>query len=270
MLTIAIFLGGLVLGSFLNVCISRLHTQEEIVLSRSHCVSCKKNLKVLELIPLVSFLFLRGRCSNCKERISWQYPLVELGTAILVTLLFLKYQDLATALHFRKLFGLTQRTDQPLFLLPFRDLFFLAILMIIFVYDFLYYTILDKVTLPAIVIAFCLNLVLGFSVPRMLLTALLLVLFFTIQYVVSKGKWVGGGDIRLAFLLGVMLSWTSALDALLSAYIFGSLVCIILVLARVKKLSSMVPFGSFLAATAAYNILFGPVFVHWYLELLRV
>src|SRR3989338_4451208 len=219
---------GLVVGSFLNVVIFRMKHGRSFVKGRSMCASCQHALGALDLIPVVSFIFLRGRCRYCKARISFQYPLVEIATAMVFLIIYYKYQDLIGLWNIKRAFGLSAKTHQPLYLLPFRDGIFSALLLVIFIYDLRYYLILDKLVLPLIVFAFAINVALGFSPERMLVSAVAVAGFFALQFLLSKGKWVGGGDIRLGFLIGVMLSLPGSLDALFSAYIIGALVSVAL------------------------------------------
>src|SRR3989339_1660823 len=92
--SVFVFLFGAVVGSFLNVVILRLNTGQSIVSGRSKCFNCAKKLKWRELLPIISFVFLRGKCSACKAKISWQYPLVETITGIIFVLLFQQSQNI--------------------------------------------------------------------------------------------------------------------------------------------------------------------------------
>lgn len=253
---IIVFIFGLFIGSFLNVVVYRLHRQESFIKGFSKCLFCGHRLYTKDLVPLFSFLWLKGRCRYCKQRFSQQYFLVELVTALSFFLFYLRYLPdgllLASNLAIWQLwFGFTM----------------IAFLVIIFVYDFKYYLILDSVVLPAIILAFIFNLSLGAHFLNLLLAAVLASGFFLLQFVVSKGTWIGGGDIRLGFLMGAILGWPQVLTALFLAYIMGSIFSIGLLLGKKKHMSDKVPFGTFLSLATFITMLYGPALYNWYLSL---
>lgn len=245
MILFLVILLGLVVGSFLNVVIYRLHKGTGFLKSRSYCPHCQHTLGTWDLVPLFSFLFLRGKCRYCAKSISWQYPLVEAGTAICFALLY-------------GWLGLT-----PAF---FVYVIYTCFLIIIFVYDFRYYLILDVVSIPLMVIAAALSLfILDIPAWHLLLGGAIGGGFFLAQSVVSKGKWIGGGDIRLGAAMGLMLGWRQLLVALFFAYLLGSVIGICLVLFGKKKWQSQVPFGTFLSVATFATFLFGPGIAEHYL-----
>ena len=140
-------------------------------------------------------------------------------------------------------------------------------LIIIFVYDAKYYLILDKISIPAIFIALIFNLILGGNLLNLLFAGLIGGGFFLLQYATSKGKWVGGGDIRLGFLMGVILGFPSVVTALFIAYVLGSIISILLLLGRQKHWGDKIPFGTFLALATIITMLYGDILVKWYLSL---
>jgi len=236
---------GLIIGSFLNCLAWRLYKKESMI-GRSYCDSCNKQIAWYENIPVLSFLFLGGRCRHCKKAIAWHYPLVEAITGLLFIL------------------GAIQANFEPLVVV--RNWFVLAILVLVFIMDARWYIILDKVSLPSILIILGLNLWLGFSFSGLLISATIGAGFFLIQFLVSRGHWIGGGDIRLGLLLGVALSWTNVLVAILIAYAVGALVGVILIASGKKKWGSMVPLGTFLSLGGAIALLYGEKIIHWYLS----
>ncbi|NQT50053.1 prepilin peptidase [Candidatus Kuenenbacteria bacterium] len=259
LILIPIFVIGLCIGSFLNVVICRLPEKESIVKSRSNCPHCKENLKAQDLIPLLSFLILKGKCRQCKKKISWQYPLVEFATAALFVFL---------AWHY----NLAGNLANPFF---YRDLIFVVGLVVIFTTDLRFYLILDAVSLPLAVFAFIINFFLLSNSTNYLEIAINLIIagiigagFFWIQYYFSKGKWVGGGDIRLGMAMGFILGWPNVLVALLMAYIGGAIISLILLATKVKKMKSQVPFGVFLTAATFIVLIWGNQILDWYLSLL--
>lgn len=255
MVPIVVFIIGLIFGSFLNAVIYRLHAGQSFVVGRSACPHCRHVLSTLDLIPLVSFVFLGGRCRYCQHKISWQYPLIEAVTALL-----------AVALYY---FFLT--SGQPLSSFAAPRFWIVALytlfLIIIFVYDLKYYLILDQVIIPALVVAVFFNLVSGYDWQNLLLGAVVAAGFFSLQYLVSRGAWIGGGDIYLGALMGAMLGWPQILVGLFLAYGIGSLAAVPLLLSGAKKMNSQVPFGTFLTLATFITLLYGPRLLTWYQSL---
>ena len=204
-------------------------------------------MKLLDLIPLLSFIFLKAKCRYCQRKLSWQYPLVELATALVFLTGFFYYQ----AFSFNYL----------------AYLVFSCFLIVIFVYDLKYYLILDKVSLTAFLTAFLANFLLGEDPLNLLLGALALAGFFLAQFAVSKGKWIGGGDIRLGLVMGAMLGWPGVLTALMIAYLAGAVVGLLLIAFKKQAWRSQMPFGVFLAPATWATLLWGPQLVKWYLNL---
>lgn len=252
-----IFIFGLIIGSFLNAVIWRLHKEESILTkTRSYCVKCQHKLGIRDLVPLFSFIFLCGKCRFCKEKISWQYPLVELATGILFVLVVGARHTLFLQFDFFDWMTVV------------ANWVFISFLIIIFVYDLKYYLILDKITIPAIILALVFNLILGVVWWKLLLAIIMGGGFFWLQYVVSQGKWVGGGDIRLGILMGAMLFWPNILIALFFSYVIGSLVGVGLILAKKKTMKSAVPMGTFLTVGTVITLLYGEQMLNWYVQFL--
>lgn len=256
---VLLFVIGVCVGSFLNVAVFRTHEEDSMVKGRSKCQSCEIPLGVRDLIPVVSYMALRGRCRRCKSVISWQYPLVELTTGFLFVLLYL-----TPNLSYVANLGLE---GSILFL---RDLVFVTFLILLFVYDLRYMLLPDKFTIPAMIVALLLNLVLGFISPELMISgAFILGGFFWVQYVISKGAWVGGGDIRLGALMGLMLGLWQGLVALFLAYIIGALVAVGLLATGKADRKTQLPFGVFLTFGTVIMLLSGEVILDWYLGLLQ-
>lgn len=250
---------GLAVGSFINALVFRTH--EDIPLSgRSKCLKCERPIDARDLIPVLSFFLLRGRCRGCHASISWQYPAVEFATAVLFVILAIDIPLFVSPDLFSVFYG-------PLI----RNAIFTAFLIIIFVYDLRYSYILDRITVPGMMIAILLNLVLYSIVPgwitpySMLLGALTLGGFFLLQFVLSKGKWIGGGDIRMGVLMGLMVGFENGLLALFLAYALGAIFGCTLIAAGKKKLGSHVPFGTFLAIGTYVALVWGDAILTWYL-----
>jgi len=264
-----IFLFGLAVGSFLNCIIYRLEKNESFLKGRSYCPHCKHILAWQDLIPILSFLILRGKCRYCGKRISLQYPLVELATGILFFSIF---------------YSTFQHSNIPT-LQQFIQFFYLSIvscfLIIIFVYDLKHYLIPDNVIYPAIAIAFIYQIISNFQFPISItnfqfqitnfyfsiLSALGAAAFFLLIFLVSRGKWIGFGDVKLGFLMGLFLGFPKILVALFFAYLIGAIIGIGLVLAKKKTLKSEVPFGPFLVTGTFISLFWGNILIGWYISL---
>ncbi len=256
MIYIGVFILGLLVGSFLNVVICRLGTKESIVWGRSHCPHCEKKLSAGELIPVLSYLIQRGKCRHCQKKISIQYLFVEIATALIFILILWTAQMRGGVM-----------ADWKLILAIVRDWIFASFLAVIFIYDLKKQLILDRVTVPAMIIALIINLVLGISIFNLLFGALIAFGFFFLQFAISRGKWIGGGDLRFGIMMGLMLGWSSTLVALFLAYVIGAIFSLGLIAGKKEKMDSHIAFGTFLSIGTIIALLFGPQIVNWYLNL---
>lgn len=127
---------------------------------------------------------------------------------------------------------------------------------------------MDKISITAIIISALLNSLLGYSMINLLLAAFIISGFFLVQFLISRGKWIGGGDIRLGFLMGVILGWPHGIVALFIAYFLGSIIGILLIIWGKKKFSSKIPFGTFLTAGTFIALLYGQEIIQWYLKII--
>lgn len=242
---IAVF--GISIGSFLNAVIWRLHTKEGFLRGRSYCPKCRVHIRAKDLVPLLSYILLRGKCRDCRKKISWQYPIVELTTGLAFLMLYLRFS-----------------LDGEFFVYS----IFTAFLIIVFVFDLKHYLILDRVMLPAAIVGIAGSLLLGLGFFDILIGAIIGGGFFWLQFVLSHGKWIGGGDIRLGAVMGLMLGWENLLAALFVSYLIGSIVGLILVSSNRKKWQSRLPFGVFLTTSTYVAFVWGGEIVTWYLNLL--
>ena len=263
---ILFFIFGTIIGSFLNVVIARLKTKESILKDRSHCPFCKKKLSWYELVPIASFLIQKGRCKKCKKKISWQYPLVELTTGLIFLLAifnFSPYGGPAVGWQFPGIINI-------LFLLIIS-----SFLIIIFVYDLKHYLVPDEIIYPAIVLTFIYflfriwnfgnwNL---FVIWNLLFGALLGGAFFLIIVLVSRGRWMGMGDVKIGVLMGLLLGLPQVFVAIFLAFLIGAFISIILLLLKKKKLKSEIPFAPFLVGATFVVFLWGDILIKWYLNL---
>lgn len=255
--TVIIFLLGLCVGSFLNVALFRTHEGKSVMRGRSKCRVCEKPIRAADLVPVLSYLRLRGRCRSCREVISWQYPAVELVTGLLFVLFYLM-----VATRGGDNLGLLYMV-----LYVARYWIFAAYLVIIFIYDLRHMLIIDRFTVPAMILAIGLNLWLGL-VPAwsILLGGIVLAAFFWVQFALSKGTWVGGGDIRMGALMGFMLGLEQGLVALFLAYVFGAIIGVVMMVSGKATRKTPVPFGSFLAVATLMSLFAGEFLLDWYLN----
>lgn len=254
-----VFILGLILGSFLNCLLWRLKVNESVG-GRSYCPHCRQQLTWYENIPLFSFIFLRGSCRYCHKKISWQYPLVELSCALLFSFVYIFWKNnLASELSFSTIFILN----------IVRDWVFVFILLLIFVYDLLWQKVPMLALWPGIVIVSLLSLFLGTPFLSLLLAVSLAVSFFLAQYLITKGKGLGSGDIWIgAFLATRFVDLGHLSLAIFSTYMIGSIVAIVLLLKKKKKMRSKLPLGPFLVTGALISLFFAKEIIDWYLSLL--
>jgi prepilin signal peptidase PulO-like enzyme (type II secretory pathway) len=276
-LSVFIFIFSLIIGSFLNSVIYRLKFGGSIIFGRSRCPHCRHLLGFWDLIPVLSFIFLRGRCRYCHKEISVQYILVEIITAFLFLLVFnFQFFPRSGIPHSGTISNFQSIFDQ---ILNFQNLtsiiyllFVICCLIVIFVYDLKYSLILDNVILFAggvSVIFYAVsvfldktfynfwNLFLGLAVGGGI---------FLILYLVSRGRWIGAGDIKFGFLMGFWLLYPQIFVGLFFSFVLGGLVALILLLAGKKKMKSQIAFGPFLAVGTLIVLLFGQEILDWYLR----
>jgi prepilin signal peptidase PulO-like enzyme (type II secretory pathway) len=253
-----VFVFGLMIGSFLNCFIWRLHKNEGMW-NRSYCPKCRQKIAWYDNIPLFSYLILRGCCRHCHKPISCQYPIVEFLTGVLF--LFSFWLNM-------QLLGDSYYLDYKFLVLILRDWFIISVMTIIFIYDLRWFLILDRVSLTSSLIIFGMNLYLGFSWQDLVISGIIGSSFFLFQFIVSRGTWIGGGDIRLGLLIGVSLAWPNSILAIFLAYMLGSVVGIALILGKKKGMKSEVPLGTFLAVSTIITLFWGDKIITWYLNFL--
>lgn len=248
---------GLIFGSFINALVWRLHVGKSVASGRSECPYCKHELAWFDLIPLVSYFWLRGKCRSCSKHISWQYPIVELTTAILFGLL---------AYHFGigSNYALVQLSAW---------LIITILLIAAATFDARYQLLPDVFTLPALGMAVILLLVqyFGFGQHQVvwnLLGAAVFVAFYGLLYLGSKGKWIGQGDIILAGILGLLLVPSQLAVAVFATYVVGAVVGGILLVLNKAKRGHHIAFGPFLVVGLYIGLFWGQAVLSWYLGLI--
>ena len=257
------FIFGLVAGSFLNCVVYRLALPNFSFWknlggqNRSYCPECKHVLSWRDLIPVFSFLFLKGKCRYCSKKISVQYPLVELITALSFVLIF------NFSVYTRPVWGWQFLIDILFLLVVF------SFLIIIFVYDLKYYIIPDKILFPAIAIVFLYQLIFSFRFLNFnsLWAGLGACAFFLFLFIISGGRWMGFGDVKLAFFMGLFLGYPNILVALFLAFFLGAIIGVGLIIFGNKNLKSEIPFGPFLITGTFLALLWGQEITNWYMNL---
>ena len=244
---IIIFIFGITIGSFLNVCIYRIPLGESIVTSPSHCMTCERKLKWYDMVPVFSWLVLGGKCRNCKSKISVQYPIIEGVNGILYVMICavngLEWNSVIYCFMASALLVLSI-IDWRTYEIPFGINVFLFVLGIAM-------TILDRGNLVEHLIGMiCVSGLLG------------------ILYLLTSGRAIGGGDIKLMFACGLILGWKLILLAFFLGCIIGSVVHIIRM--SVKKAGRMLAMGPYLSAGILLAALWGNAWINWYLSLLRL
>ncbi|GAM07857.1 type 4 prepilin-like proteins leader peptide-processing enzyme [Geobacter sp. OR-1] len=248
------FIYGAVIGSFLNVCICRLPENRSVVSPPSSCPHCGYRIRWYDNIPLVSYALLGGKCRSCRVSISFRYPLVELVTALLTLMLFIR-------------FGPT---------LTFLALFILcAALVVITFIDIDHQIIPDVISLPGIVIGFAFSFFLPWLGWKDSLIGVLagggslLVVAYGYQMLTGK-EGMGGGDVKLLAMMGAFLGWRSILFIVFAASLVGSIIGVGLMLVRGRDSKLPIPFGPFLALGSILYIFYGSRIIDWYLGLSRL
>jgi len=230
-----IFIIGLIMGSFSNVCIYRIPRNESIIHPGSHCPQCSKPIPFYDNIPIISYILLRGKCRYCGQPIPIQYPLVELATGLFYLALYLFY----------------------------------GILIIISFIDLKERIIPDVLSLPFIAVGFILSFFIRILSPVDSLLGILagggsLLIIAIVGSKLFKKEAMGGGDIKLAAMIGAFLGWKLTLLALFLGFFLGSIIGVV-VLVTSKNKSDVLPFGPFIALGTFISIFWGQAIIHWYL-----
>lgn len=273
MIVAAVFIFGLVIGSFLNVCIARLPHGHSIVSPPSHCPRCGKPIRFYDNIPIISFFLLRGRCRKCGQPISWRYPAVELINGLLYAWIVREFW----------------LGGEAVLLMAFCS----ALIVITFI-DFDHQIIPDVISLPGIVIGIfvgpfflsALNDPLPFipaglvpdawpylirflnSAFGMLFGALPLLIIGWVWEKIRNVEAMGGGDVKLMGMVGAFLGWKGALLTIMIGALSGSVIGVGLILAKRHQADQVIPFGPFLAVGAVLTAFYGPDIISWYLGLI--
>ena len=260
---IAVFVFGLLIGSFLNVVIYRLPRKESIVVPNSHCPNCDMAIKFYDNVPVLSYLILGGRCRGCRVRISPIYPAVELLVAILYLMVYLK-DGRSTALA--------------------GDILFVSFIVPLVFIDLEHQLLLDSLTYPGLALMVIMRMlspemVIGFPDSRFgsLLGSALgaaagggsLWLVGKAYYLVRKDEGMGLGDVKMMLMVGAYLGWQRTVLTIFLASLLGSLIGIGIIVVYGGNMKTKIPFGVFLGLAAVIALFGGQRFITWYIALYR-
>lgn len=248
MLPVLVFLLGILIGSFLNVCIYRLPRGESIAFPPSHCPQCGKNIKYRDLVPVASYLILRGRCRFCKSVIPARYPFVETLTGALFLVTYFKFG-----------FGIS-------FL---KNAVFLSILLVVAFIDSEYSIIPGKLMIFGLAAGIILNIV-GYKSNGYMLDYLYGSLLGggVIFLIVALTGGMGGGDIQIMAVAGLFLGLWNTLLTLILSFIIGAGAGITLIILKKKNRRDYIPFGPWISVSAFIALFFGKSIIDWYISLL--
>ena len=255
---------GLAAGALINICLLRTKEGLAFTFGRRACVRCAQPTAWLDHVPLLSYFALKGKCRSCSAVIPWQYAAIEIVMAALFA--GFMYQAL-TGYGVPAFVSSYPLHGEPLAFFM-RNAVLAMLLVPVFIFDYRASVIPDRLSIPAVTIALLVNIVLGADVTQFLLAGLVYGSFFAVQYLASKGAWVGGGDIRIGLVIGFLLGLHLGLVALLLSYILGSLGGAYLLITKRRKLQSHVPFGTFMVIAIFATIFWGECLFDWYVGLL--
>ena len=262
-ITLFLFTLGLCAGSFVNALVWRLKKKKDWVKSRSQCINCGHTLSAGDLVPVLSWLFLRGRCRYCQKPISAQYPIVELAGGVVFALSYLLWPQTLDASGQWILFTSWILTSVGL----------LALL----VYDYKWMLLPNGILYPTALVAIAGRLIyttwfepdISASMVRWVLSVAIASGIFLLIYLVSNGKWIGYGDVRLGIITGTVLASPSkSFLMIFAASLLGVLYVLPALATGRQKLASKVPFGPFLIVATFIVLLFGQQIIDWYTGLL--
>jgi len=253
LIEVFIFIIGLCIGSFLNVCIYRLPASQSIAHPRSKCPQCGTPIAFYDNIPVLSYLWLKGHCRHCRVRIGLRYPIIELLGGLFALATFLK-------------FGLTIEA-----LIYFA---FIASLLVVTFIDLDHRIIPDVITLPGIPICFAASFAIPTVIYRDALLGILvgggsLFLVAWTYNLFTKKEGMGGGDIKLLAMMGGLVGWQGVVFTIFVSSLVGTLAGLAIMVQSRKGMKLAVPFGPFLSIGCITYIFFGPQLIWWYLHLLR-
>jgi len=262
--TVLLFILGLLAGSFLSVVISRLDKKEGFLWGRSKCPQCNAKLRAKDLIPVLSYVLLRGKCRKCQKKISLFYPFIEIITGLLFAFTYIRF--------FPYLNGIN------LYLFLVLYFFVISVLLVIFVFDFVNYLIPDRILIPSLGVAIIITVLAVILKPlgadfliyqadwyNLIYGILIGGGFFAVLVLVSQEKWMGWGDVKLGTFLGIVLGYPLIIVSIIFSFILGTIYSLWLMATGKKTRKDVIPFGPFLSLGALLAIFLGKYVIRWYL-----
>jgi len=245
-----LFILGCAIGSFLNVLIDRLPNEESIN-GRSHCDSCKKTIAPYDLIPVLSYILLKGKCRYCHKKLSIQYPLIELLTGVIFTLI-VYFSPFARPLLEGQFF-IPHMVQLGIYLAA------ASCFVVIFFADVKYQIIPDEMQVGLLVLVLFQKIIDTVTVMQLgssLFAAMVTMAPILFLYLITRGRGMGFGDVKLSFIVGFLLGIKGGLSALYIAFVLGAVVGIYFLILKKKKMKSKIAFGPFIVLGTVMIILF--------------
>ncbi|WP_368490357.1 A24 family peptidase [Clostridium sp. BJN0013] len=243
---IVVLIFGAIVGSFLNVCICRIPKGESIAYPPSHCMNCNKKIKVYDLIPIISYVVLRGRCRYCGKKISFRYPVLEFITAIFYLCVYIKF---GISIEFVKY------------------IVFISIMIVIGMIDSDTKDVYFKTTgtgIAAGIVFLGIYFYRGMPIKTYIYGGILAGVFLSLIILITKGG-MGWGDVEISVVCGLFLGFKYTIVMLFMAFIIGAAAGVILILLRKKSRKDYIPFGPFMVIASAITIFLGEGIIKWYL-----
>lgn len=279
------FLGGLFVGSFLNVVSDRMLHGKSFIKGRSKCSHCQHDLSPKDLIPIISFSYLRGKCRYCKGKLAWYYPFSEILTGILFVLMAL-YSGIFSTFNFdthiqfiylciiMSLYVVIILTDLKEKIIPDNVVYLGVLLTFLFgifsaIYSgFTYYNQLMAIDLGKYLIqaGFLSDKITSISLMlfRTYISTALIFLFFYSLILLTKGRGMGGGDLKLSIMIGLFNTFPLNIVAIFMGFVFGAVVSLLLVFLKIKSLKDTVAFGPFMVAGSIFVMFYGEIILRLY------
>lgn len=240
---------GLLIGSFLNVCSYRIPREESVVFTPSHCTGCFSKIKFYDLIPVISYVILGGKCRTCKSKVSIKYPAIELLTGILY---FFIYQ----------FYGLS--------LLSLKLIIMVSFLIVISMIDYETQDVYSITTYPCILLGIIFSIAgkyyLNDNISKYLIGLIVAIVVIGIFVIATRGRGMGAGDIEIAAICGIYLGWQNILVTLFFASIIGAIYGIVLIILKSKKRKEPIAFGPFLFFGALIAMFYGKKIIELYIN----
>jgi prepilin signal peptidase PulO-like enzyme (type II secretory pathway) len=292
------FILGTVIGSFLNVVVDRMDTERSAFKGRSFCPYCGKTLAWWEMVPVLNYLYLRGRCSSCHHKLPLQYPLVEFLTGLLFLGTYLRFLrfPLINNTIFNNLFFSWNLENFLLLITFFIWLYWIFVLVAIALYDIKKYLVASEILIPAIIISLIYKIVIGILLTSnkffilkqtnfllgnntfvfgqysyfasLILGIISGFIFIASLAFFTKEKAMGWGDALIGILMGIILGFPNIIIALIIAFLSGGFVSLPLLILKKKTMKSYLPFAPFLVFGTLSVLLFGDIIIKGYLSIL--